>query len=123
MATIDTTAAHDPKHLTDEVLRELENEHGGRVRVFKDANDPPEWAVVLRKPNGKEAQAFRLTANHDGRKAYAALDIVKSTMVWPAKDAIKDLIDEQPFMPEGITGDSAWKKWVGLEVAEDNRKS
>lgn len=104
-------------------LSELETKHGGRIRLFKDACEPPEWVVVLRKPNGKEAQAFRLTANHDGRKAYAALDVIKATVVWPNPDAFRVILDANPFLPEGITADASWKKWVGLEVAEDNRKS
>jgi hypothetical protein len=108
--------------ITDEQLKALEQEFNGKIRLFQDANEPPEWQVVLRKPNGKEAQNFRLTANHDGRKAYAALDVVKATVVWPSSEEFRALLDENPFMPEGITADSAWKKWVGLEVAESQKK-
>lgn len=103
-------------------LSKLDAEHNGKIRLFQDPSDPPEWQVVLRKPNGKEAQAFRIAANNDSRKAFAALDIVKSTVVWPESSEFRAMLDEFGFMPEGITGNSAWKNWVGLEAAETAKK-
>jgi len=108
--------------ITDEKLSELETAHQGKIRVFQDPNEPPEWQVVLRKPNGKESQNFRLAANSESRKAFAALDIVKATAVWPEGPEFRVMLDEFGFLPEGITNTSEWKQWVGLEAAQTAKK-
>ncbi len=109
--------------IDDDTLARLESEHGGKIRLFQDSsNDPPEWQIVLRKPTGKEAMNFRFTANAESRKVFAAIDVVKATMVWPAKEEWPAMLEANPFLPEGITSDLSWKQWVGLEVAATQKK-
>ena len=112
--------------ITEDTLAKLEAEHNGKIMLFEAPHAPgedPEWQIVCRKPNGKEAMNFRLAANNDSRKAYASLDIIKATCVWPERDAFKALLDDQPFMPEGVASSKGWREWVGLEATEQAAKS
>lgn len=114
------------KPIDDATLAKLENEHNGKIRVFESPHAPgddPEWQVVMRKPNGKESMTFRLTANNESRKVYAQIDIFHATCVWPEERELKALIDEFPFITEGVTNTDEWKRWVGLEAGERQAKS
>ena len=110
--------------LADDTYASLKAAHGS-VRAFGGGDDEESWTIVLRKPNGKEAMAFRLGANNPSRKAFVALDMVKATVVWPEKAAFDKILDSFPFMPEGICGDDSdgsWQAWTGQKQRDAQKK-
>ena len=70
------------------------------VSSRKKVDGSPEWEIVLRKPTRIEYKHFRSQCHNDARIADAQEEMVRKLMVYPEGDAISNLLEDWPGIPE-----------------------
>lgn len=81
---------------TDEQMTQLREEHGADLREVEDQGR----IFVLAKPKNPRAhvERFSTTAGNDRRKLEAAEALVKACVVYPPKDVLKSVLEDEPGM-------------------------
>jgi len=102
--------------LTEDVLKALEEEHGD-IFVCTAGSGEKTVPVVMRPLNEKEFDTFRFAVDRGGpEKALAAKRLFDKSCVYPDTETKKAIVARYAGLPEGVTSDAAWKRFVGLEV-------
>jgi hypothetical protein len=81
---------------TDEFLKELRDKHGPDIREVEDGAR----VFVLVKPERPRAHLDRMATlgSNEKKKVEAAEGLVKACCVWPDKDTLKKVLDDEPGM-------------------------
>lgn len=78
-----------------EFLAELRDKHGEDIREVEDG----ERSFILVKPEGKlrsYVERFISTASNEKKRLDACEGLVKACCVWPDKDTLKKVLDDEP---------------------------
>lgn len=102
--------------LTPEVLKALDDEHGDVLEISCGLGDKT-FPVVMRPLTEREFDAFRFAVDRGGpAKALAAKELFSKSCVYPDEAMRKAAVARYAGLPEGVTSDPKWKRFVGLEV-------
>lgn len=103
-----------PPVLTDEKLKELEDEHED-VLVLRGTEIAP-WCAVVRRPNRKETIAYKSQARRDPATANETL--IRLICLFPRGDEFQRMLDRWPFLVDGVAQSPAFNNFIGLTVDE-----
>jgi hypothetical protein len=81
---------------SDELLAELRGKHGGDMREIEDGDR----LFVLAKPEKPRPHLERMTtmASNDKKKLEACEGLVKSCCLYPDKETLKRVLEDEPGM-------------------------
>lgn len=91
--------------LDQEGLDKLEAEYNGKIYILKGAlfDEEIPWAVIVRKPTGKEYKRFRAQLHNSAEVPVAGENLFKQIVVHPSPVKTDALLEEWPGIPEAST--------------------
>ncbi len=112
---------YEPLQISDEALALLDNEHDD-VFAFRGKPTAP-WIAVVRRPTFQESQAYKAMAGDPAKKPLANVKLITAICVFPkgGSDEWTSQFNRWPFFPDGIADSEAFKDFVGLSMADDEK--
>lgn len=91
--------------ITQEDLDKLEAANNGKIYILKGAlfDEEIPWAVIIRKPTGKEYKRFRAMLHNTAETPVAGENLFKQIVIHPSPNATDALLEEWPGIPEAST--------------------
>lgn len=112
-------AKYEPITITDEELARLDAEHDD-VFAFRGKSKAP-WLAVVRRPTFQESQAYKAMAADPAKKPLANVKLITAICVYPKGEDWKRQFDRWPFFPDGLADSEAFKDFIGVSMAEDEK--
>ncbi len=105
--------------IPQDTLDALESKHKAILVMNGDEEMSP-WTVALRRATRQESIGYKQAQQKD--KTTAAEALIKRLIVHPSTPSeVEALLEEWPFMCDGIIGDSTFEKFVGIAASAQRK--
>jgi len=104
--------------ISQEQIAALELEHKVIAHIIGKNN---RWEIVFRKPKRSEYKMYRASAHNPAKVADAQEILLRQVIVFPAKAAFDDLLDEYPGICDNSAVSGALLEMIGASAEEEKK--